>query len=378
MSGIDVEITSSALAVNEAWRELVRHAPVNVFMDPVALNTVIDTHFADLRVLLAWDRQAKPAKLVGLWALRRAHATPLGPAMLSAPPYEYSFLSGPVIDPARVDEVVPAFLAAIASDRSLPKVIRLKYLDGGSPTTGALLRSLGLRARQMRQISERDRPFASREAGQKSSGSTRKKLRQDWKRLSAVGEADVVNDRTPDQVRAAFETFLAIEAASWKGAERTALLSHADSAAFARRLIGNLAEAGQASVALLRLDGKAIAAQVLLYCGTTAYTWKTAFDAGFAKFSPGALLVDRITADLLAGDIEGIESCSPEGGFMAQLWSGRRSTIDLLADVGTRWSPVFAIALLHESGYAELKALRNRLRACTWFPSSRHSLPAGE
>ena len=53
-------------------------------------------------------------------------------------------------------------------------------------------------------------------------------------------------------------------------------------------------------MALLRVDGEAIAAQVLMYCGATAYTWKTAFNATFAKYSPGALLIDKITEELFS------------------------------------------------------------------------------
>ena len=162
----------------------------------------------------------------------------------------------------------------------------------------------------------------------------------------------------------AFETFLAMEAQSWKGAQGTALLCDEDDAAFVRKLIANLAAQDAASVALLRVDGRAVAAQVLLYCGRTAYTWKTAFDAGFGKYSPGTLLVDRMTEELLSsGRIDAIESCSPEGSFMAQLWEGRRTTVDALVDVGARKSLTFALTALAERAYARLRTLRDRLRA---------------
>src|SRR4029077_8163766 len=143
-------------------------------------------------------------------------------------------------------------------------------------------------------VSEYERPFVTREFGIKRSGSTRKKLRQDWNRLTALGKVDVVNDRTPEAVGTAFETFLALEKASWKGEQGTALLSDPADAAFVRKLLQQLAAKGDASVALLQVNGAAIAAQVLMYCGTTAYTWKTAYDAAYAKFSPGTLLIDRV------------------------------------------------------------------------------------
>jgi hypothetical protein len=144
------------------------------------------------------------------------------------------------------------------------------------------------------------------------------------------------------------------------------LLSRDRDAAFVRRLIANLGDDQAASVALLRLDGQPIAAQVLLYCGRTAYTWKIAFDEDYGRYSPGALLVDRLTEQLLAGNaIDAIDSCSPEGGFMTQLWTGRRTTIDLLASVEPRRFPSFVLAAMVERGFRELKRRRNSLRAWT-------------
>jgi hypothetical protein len=125
------------------------------------------------------------------------------------------------------------------------------------------------------------------------------------------------------------------------------------------------------------VDGRPIAAQVLLYCARTAYTWKTAFDSGYAKYSPGALLVDKIADDMFAsGAIDAFESCSPEGGFMNQIWDGRRMTVDLLADVGAKESLNFIMAALGERGYAQLRRLRNRLRAGPWGSHRRRSLAA--
>ena len=88
-------------------------------------------------------------------------------------------------------------------------------------------------------------------------------------------------------------------------------------------------------MALLLVNGEAIAAQVLMYCGTTAYTWKTAFSATYAKYSPGTLLIDKITEELFIGsEIRAINSCAAEASFMAQLWAGRRTIVDLLVDLG--------------------------------------------
>ena len=377
MGRIEVEIDAPGADIAEHWQGLAGRAAVNVFMNPAALNAACATKFAKVHVLRAWDKSAQGKQLVGLWAFEERGIAPLWPAFLAAPPYDYAFVSTPVVDPAVMDEVIAAFFGAIERDPALPNVIRLKYLDGDSEAYHAMRRALSGRASQSLTLSEWSRPYLADETGLKRSGSTRKKLRQDWNRLSGLGAADVVNDRTSSVVRDAFEVFLTLEAGSWKGANGTALLNDAKDAAFARRLIGDLAEEANASVALLRIDGRPIAAQVLLYCGTMAYTWKTAFDAEYAKYSPGALLVDKVTEELFAAHrVEAIESCSPEGSFMAQLWSGRRTTVDLLIDVGARRSLNFALAALAERGYAQLRDLRDRLRAINWLRAKKPGLAA--
>ena len=376
MDRIEVEIGAPGAEIAGQWDALAARAAVNVFMSPVALNAASATKFAKVHVLRAWDR-SEPRQLVGLWAFEERGLFPLWPAFMAAPPYDYAFVSTPVVDPAVMDDVIAAFFDAIERDPALPNVIRLKFLDAESEAYRAIQRALSRRASRTLALSERERPFLAGESEMKRSGSTRKKLRQDWNRLSALGSADVVNDRTSVAVHDAFEVFLALEAGSWKGAHGTALLSDAKDAAFARRLISDLAAQGNASVALLRVDGRAIAAQVLLYCGTMAYTWKTAFDAEYAKYSPGALLVDKVTEDLFAArGVTAIESCSPEKGFMAQLWSGRRATVDLLVDVGARRSLNFALAAAGERGYAQLKDWRDRLRAMSWLKPKKTGLAA--
>ena len=229
-----------------------------------------------------------------------------------------------------------------------------------------MMAALNARGGQMLKLSEHPRPFLAGESDRKKSGSTAKKLRQDWNRLGALGAADVINERAGDAVRAAFEIFLELERRSWKGASGTALLSHDEDAAFVRAFIANLSACGGASVALLRLDGRPVAAQVLLYSGATAYTWKTAFDAEFAKFSPGALLIDKVTDALFASGVAQIESCATEDSFMAQLWTGRRMTVDLLADVGGN-AMSFALAALASAATRPAHAAR---------PAARRALAA--
>jgi CelD/BcsL family acetyltransferase involved in cellulose biosynthesis len=361
---ISVSICSPSSDVAAAWADLAGRAASNVFMEPTALRVAEATGFADVRMLLAWDDAATPRRLVGLWALQVKRIASFWPSVLDSRPFNYAFLSTPVIDPAYVDDVMPAMLAAVQHDSELPKVLHLHSFEQEAPCFAALQRELTRQGGAQRILDETNRPYATRDEGVKKSGSTRKKLRQDWNRLSALGAVDVVNDRTPVRVREAFEAFLKLEQASWKGARGTALLCDDADASFVRELVAKLSAEGRASVALLRVDGKAIATQVVMYSGRTAYTWKTAFDAEYARYSPGMLLVDKVTDQLFADPaIESIDSCSYEDGFMAKLWTARRKMVEMLVHVGPGTSAAFALEQARLLGYHEAKRIRNQWRA---------------
>src|SRR5260370_17191417 len=296
-----VTIDSPNLAIAPYWDDLVRRASSNVFMNPAALMAACETGFADIQMMLAWEKGVEPRRLVGVWALQVRKVAPFWPSLVEALPSNYAFLSSPVIDPAFVEEVIPAFFAAIEQNPSLPKVLSVKSFDAECPSYPAILKLLAGRGIVPLVLAEHARPFVTREFGIKRSGSTRKKLRQDWNRLTPLGALQVLNAPPPHAAAPPFETFLALEKASWQGAQGTALLSEPADAAFVRNLLQHLAARQNASVALLRVNGEAVAAQVVVYCGAPAYTWETAFDANYAKYSPRTLLIYRAIDELLDG-----------------------------------------------------------------------------
>lgn len=355
MIRVTIERPTAALAAQ--WAELAPHA-TNAFMHPAALKAASETFLTVITILLAWDTAVEPNKLVGWWALQGKHLF-FWP-YLETLPFNYAFLSTPVIAPEMAAEVMPAFLAAVASEKDMPRTLRIRDLDADGPAAAAILA-----ARLPHTVLEGDqRPVATRDAGLKRSGSTRKKLRQDWNRLAATGKLEAVDVRDPAEIGAALEAFLEMEAAGWKGNRGTALLSDPTDAAFARRLIADMGAIGQASVALLKLDGKPIAAQVLLYSARTAYTWKTSYDPALAKFSPGTLLVDWISTQLLDSNaVDIIDSCAVGNGFMANLLSGRKPITNMVLSARHGFSPAY----LAVAGYYRLrqtaKAFRNRALA---------------
>ena len=373
---ISVTIHSPNFELGADWDDLVSRAHPNVFMSPAALRAADVTRFAKVQMLLAWDDSVQPRRLVGLWAMQQRRTWPFGTVVLEALPFDYAFLSSPVIDLDLASDVMPAFLTAIAEAPKMPRIILMKSLDAEAASYRPLVDGVAARGGRVLIVKTENRPVMWRGESSPATGERAKKLRQGWKRMSALGATAMVFITEPDAVGAAVETFLQLEFRSWKGAAGTALLCREEDANFVRRLIANLAAQGQAGVQALQIDGKTIATQVLLFSGQMAYTWKTAFDQAYAKFSPGVILIDRATEHLFAKKtIVGIDSCSAESSFMSQIWYGRRAMADILVAVGPGPSFTFWVEAARHVARERLKRLRDNIIARR---DSRRSRPGTE
>src|SRR4051794_36061507 len=155
---VSVTICSPSPAIREQWHDLVSRAPSNVFMDPAALTAASDTDFANVRVLLAWDEGQERRRLVGLWALRLRKIAPFWPTTLEALPYNYAFVSTPVIDPQCIDRVIPAFLDALAKAPDMPRVINLPSFNAESAACDVFAEALAARGGAQLIVAENSRP----------------------------------------------------------------------------------------------------------------------------------------------------------------------------------------------------------------------------
>ena len=132
--------------------------------------------------------------------------------------------------------------------------------------------------------------------------------------------------RGPDEIRHAIESFLTLEAAGWKGRERTAMAIDRYRAAFAREAVHRLAEQDMCRIHHLTLDGRTIACLVVFVEAGVAYTWKTAYDETLSAYSPGTLLMIEVTKQHLDDpNIVMTDSCAvPDHPVMSRLWAERK------------------------------------------------------
>jgi hypothetical protein len=152
-----------------------------------------------------------------------------------------------------------------------------------------------------------------------------RELRRQWRKLDRLGELSYNVARQPADIRLRMEEFLLLEAAGWKGRGRTAMINDRYRAAFAREAISNLAETDGVRIHTLDLDGRAIASMIVFMTGGEAYTWKTAYDEAFARYSPGKLLVAELTEwHLDDANIARSDSCAvPDHPVMSRFWEER-------------------------------------------------------
>jgi CelD/BcsL family acetyltransferase involved in cellulose biosynthesis len=189
----------------------------------------------------------------------------------------------------------------------------------------------------------------------------RKEFARQMRRLAEHGPVAIDSATAPDAVAAAFEEFLALEAAGWKGRGATAILSDPVIADFARTVVAKRAAAGGVRVDALRVGAKPIAVVVTFLAGTSAWTWKVAFDETHSRFSPGAQLMLDLPGRIFADErIERIDSlATADHPMIDHLWRDRLAIGTLVVGSG---GPMHRLALLSEKAERRARAGARRLR----------------
>lgn len=327
-----VPLTSIA---SDQWRQLSEAAcePNGYYLPgwQLAVNAFAAGR-TDASAITAWngDRLIGLMPLVSMW---RAYKMPL-PALVSAHPY--GTLCTPPLDRATATEAAAQLLRRGRDAGAHALVLRDMSLDGVVMKSFAeILRSDGIEPRLLQSVSRacldatRDADGLLREAlGAKKL----KELRRQRHRLAEQGEVRFDVARSPVEVAAALEIFLALEASGWKGARRTALIQKDSDALFIRHATAALAATGQCEIVTLRAGDTPVAAGIVLRHQDRAFFFKIGVDERFAKFSPGVQLTLDLTQHLCADPaIASADStASPDHPMINPIWRGRFAIGDVL------------------------------------------------
>ncbi len=156
----------------------------------------------------------------------------------------------------------------------------------------------------------------------------RKELRRQANRLAEQGAVRFRRWQPGEAIEPWIDAFLDLEARGWKGRAGSALASHSDTEAWFRAILTGAAEAGKLDMRALDLDDRPLAMLINFLCPPGGFSFKTAFDEDFARFSPGVLL-QQANLDLLDDPrIDWVDSCAAPGHPMIDsVWRERRALV---------------------------------------------------
>lgn len=156
----------------------------------------------------------------------------------------------------------------------------------------------------------------------------RKELRRQANRLAEQGGLRFRRWQADEAVDPWIDAFLDLEIRGWKGRAGSALASHGDTEAWFRAIITAAAEKGRLDMRVLGLSDRPLAMLINFLCPPGGFSFKTAFDEEFARFSPGVLL-QQDNLDLLTDPrIAWVDSCAAPGHPMIDsVWRERRALV---------------------------------------------------
>lgn len=252
-----------------------------------------------------------------------------------------AFCGVPLIAAGHEDAFWRALLAHIDLMARRALFLHLPLLPADGPVSAALDRVLTASGRAHYTVAEENRAMLAGDASAADyyeaamSAKKRKELRRQHNRLAEEGALTFERIDGDEGPTAWAEEFLTLEAAGWKGAEGSALASAPDTAVFFTQALEGAAIAGRLERLALRLDGRAIAMLVNLITAPGAYSFKTAFDEDYARFSPGMLLQLENLALLERPGIQWTDSCAVEGHPMIErLWRDKRRMLSRNIAIG--------------------------------------------
>jgi CelD/BcsL family acetyltransferase involved in cellulose biosynthesis len=158
------------------------------------------------------------------------------------------------------------------------------------------------------------------------SGKKRKELRRQHRRLEEEGELSVERTMSCIGLSAWIDEFLELERAGWKGKAGSALACDPATEALFTTGLEGAARQGRLERLAIRLDGKPLAMLATFLSPPGAFSYKTAFDERYARFSPGVLLQRENLSLLARPEIEWADSCaSADHPMIDHFWRERRS-----------------------------------------------------
>ena len=340
-----------ALELEAAWRRLSAVAvEPNAFYEPWALLPAWRNLAGGDRVELVVVEAPKrvfptgPKVLCGLFPIvRRRSFYGLPVRCWELWRHVHCFATTPLVRRDCAAEVLDQFFTAAANDACAAPVVSAEMLAAEGPFQRLLVDSNAAAGRSVftRGLTSRAlfRAAVDAEAFLKASLSRKKRqgIQRTERRLAEQGALVTrwlgENDDLPEWI----DAFLKLEAAGWKGRERTALACDAGSTAFFCEMLAGAYGAATLQMGRLDFDGKPIAMICNLLARDGGYSFKIAYDEALAEYSPGLLLELALIRELHARGVAWTDSCaSSDHPMINHLWPERTLRQSLAISTGAR------------------------------------------
>ena len=327
VSAIDAHLTA-------AWSGLAREASEpNVFYEHWFLRPGLAQFAPDagLRLFLLWAGEAFHSPLLGL--------LPLGPAShfgrwpvahVQNWMHHNCFLGTPLVRRGHEQDFWEQLLVAL-DESDWPGFLHINGITIGGPLDQAMRAVCGRQKRRCDLVHSEARALLQSSLGPEAylqatvRGKKRKELRRQAKRLDELGDIQFNHQTDDASLDRWIDEFLELERRGWKGFGGSALDSAGQTREFFRAALVGAAQSGQLERLDIRLAGAPLVMLVNFHSGQGSFSFKTAFDEAFARFSPGVLLQLENLRLLDNPAIAWMDSCAAENHSMIDsLWAGRR------------------------------------------------------
>lgn len=315
-----------------AWEDLAASsAEPNIFSENWFLRPALEQFDAMERVRLftLWDGD-RLCGLMPLSTLPRYGRWPM--PHIQNWLHHNAFLGTPLVRTGYAEYFWRELLAGLDADPGQGLFLHVNSLTIGSDVATALESLCENQRRRWALVQQTDRallqhgmtPEAYYEQAVRSK--KRKELRRQKSRLAEEGALTFTRDDSTTGLAEWIEEFLALEKRGWKGRNGSALASFTETRALFAEVLTGGAALGKVERLDLRLEGRPLAMLVNFHASPGSFSFKTAFDEDFARYSPGVLLQIENLALLERSDLQWCDSCAAQGHPMIDsIWTGRRS-----------------------------------------------------
>jgi CelD/BcsL family acetyltransferase involved in cellulose biosynthesis len=358
-------------ALITAWAQLARVASEpNTFAEhwfvSAALNHLSDAR--DIRLCQVW---AGDTQLIGIIPLTIYGRYGRMPARhVSNWAHYQSFMGTPLIERGFEQEFWKALIIALDDSNWAAGFLSLTGLEEDGPVHRGLIAAAVKLGREAPTVHRFTRAILASEADAETyltanvRGKKRKELRRLANRLAELGTVrfSILEDAAelPDWCK----TFLALEAAGWKGHDGAALANTPATTAFFHACMAGAYTAERLEFQRLDLDGRAIAMLINFRTPPGSWSFKIAYDENLARFSPGILIeLENLPRVLDDRQIDWMDSCAvADHPMINSLWAERRAIIQVSLPLsGAKRTAIYRACRAAETASARLRSLRSKI-----------------